>query len=555
MNEAADGNEFEARVTPRPDEEFLLESALCGSDNLLRASLREEDRRRRWRRLYVFTLIGGIVMTMAVIAALAGFLTLATPPPAQGEVDRDEWVSRLVSLRDHMHTAFGVGPDLTLLDPDEGLAIVRKAWPKLTSVDVKTGLLKTFAFSKALPNKHPKVLQVLDLGMRDKNPKVQAYAAAYVEEYAGEDFAKNSKGYAVWYKANRDKDPNELLKSNEGSAADVANAPSKTNAGDAVDQGEALSQEGWRLWQSQQFADAAAKFEEAVALDAENANSWNGLGWAQFNSGDTDNAIAAFEKCVAIEPNHPAGLNGLGQAYLSQGNYELAEKFLVKAAPNAPAAWYGLARLYLLTGKFDEAEKWIKKALASQPDDPDLKTMLAAAKKGELPNDLRRQIEPAKRDDSPAGKLAIEGWQQFNSGRTRSAEQSFKKALAKDPENLSAMNGLGFLLLNSGKAAEAKGYFEKCLAAEPDAAGPMNGLARALKSEGKVDEAIALWEKMHEKYPGPNAAAVGLATTYLERKEFSKAEPFFAELVKAQPDSEEFKKGLEAAQKGAAEKQ
>jgi hypothetical protein len=60
---------------------------------------------------------------------------------------------------------------------------------------------------------------------------------------------------------------------------------------------------------------------------------------------------------------------------------------------------------------------------------------------------------------------------------------------------------------------------------------------------------------MHEKYPGPNAAAVGLATTYLERKEFSKAEPFFTELVKAQPDSEEFKKGLEAAQKGAAEKQ
>ena len=79
----------------------------------------------------------------------------------------------------------------------------------------------------------------------------------------------------------------------------------------------------------------------------------------------------------------------------------------------------------------------------------------------------------------------------------------------------------------------------------------MNGLARCLKEEGKVDEAIALWEKMYEKHPGPNAAAVGLAMTYLERKEFEKAQKYFEELVKAMPDNEEFKKGLEAAKKGA----
>jgi len=86
MNEEASANGIKAQTTPTPNEESLLASALCGSDDLLRASLREEERRRRWRRLFVFTLIGGIVMTMAVIAALAGFLTLATPPPAQGEV-------------------------------------------------------------------------------------------------------------------------------------------------------------------------------------------------------------------------------------------------------------------------------------------------------------------------------------------------------------------------------------------------------------------------------------------------------------------------------------
>jgi hypothetical protein len=39
--------------------------------------------------------------------------------------------------------------------------------------------------------------------------------------------------------------------------------------------------------------------------------------------------------------------------------------------------------------------------------------------------------------------------------------------------------------------------------------------------------------------------------TYAERKEFDKAVPLFEELVKAQPDNQEFRRGLEAAQEGA----
>src|SRR6185312_16995263 len=93
---------------------------------------------------------------------------------------QEEWVARLIGLRDHMHTAFGVGPDLTLVDPDQGLEIVRAAWPKIKFYEVKTGLLKTFAFSKALPDKHAKVLYVLDLGMNDRDPKVKKYASGYV---------------------------------------------------------------------------------------------------------------------------------------------------------------------------------------------------------------------------------------------------------------------------------------------------------------------------------------------------------------------------------------
>lgn len=560
------------RESSGSDEEALLQSVLTDSDRLLTQSLREDERRRRSRRFVFFTLlIGGIVMGAIWIGALAGWLTMFAPPPtAQTDSDKDAWVERLVGLRDHMHTAFGVGPDLTLLEPDEGLAIVTEAWPKIKVAEVKTGLLKTFAFSKALPKKHPKVLEVLHLGMTDEDREIKRYAASYIEEYAGKNFADDLKGYAAWYRENRDKDPDELLRLHAAAVVEPrAPRPAPANRQDSVAQAEELAAQGWQHWQQENMREAAAQFEQAVALDPESANAWNGLGWARFNSGNSNGAVEAFENCVELERNHPAGLNGLGQIYLSWAEYDKAEKYFLRAAknPQAAAAWYGLARLYLLTGKYDDARKWIQTSLrglnkpalvAGVPEQEIerqrtmLKEMLTAAKQGNLPDKLRGQLAPAgKPDNSPAAQSAAEGWQQLNAGQPRAAERSFNRALAKDPENLAAMNGLGFLLLNTGKTAEAKQYFERYLEIEPDAAGPMNGLARCLKNEGKIDEAVALWEKMYKMYPGPNAAAVGLATTYLERGEHAKALPYFEEIVKAQPNNAEFKQGLETARKGA----
>src|SRR6187431_2901320 len=192
-----------------PDDEARLAAALDDSDKLLRESLREDDRRRRTRRLFVFSLVGGgIVMSMLLCAVAAGWLALFTPAPnAQQSVDKEAWVVKLTGLRDHMHTAFGVGPDLTLLEPDEGLEIVKEAWPKIKEKDVKTGLLKTFAFSKALPKKHAKVLEVLDIGMKDEDPEVRKYAAAYVADYSGKDFSDDAAGYKAWFAENSKKDP------------------------------------------------------------------------------------------------------------------------------------------------------------------------------------------------------------------------------------------------------------------------------------------------------------------------------------------------------------
>ena len=246
----------------------------------------------------------------------------------------------------------------------------------------------------------------------------------------------------------------------------------------AADPGKAaqLAQEGWNLFNGQQYGPAIDKFQEAVKLDPKNAIAWNGLGWSQFNSGQFGNAKTSFEKLFELDPKLPAGLNGLGwaqfntgeldkaeatfksllkvdptisgglnglgQLYLRQRKYPEAEKYLLKAAPDAPAAWYGLTRLYLLQGKYADAAKWAKKVVNSQPGDDGAKEMLKAAQDKNLPDELRKRIEPppaAEEPAHPSGETDQENTANTN-GKPDSVDEHFNQVWAERLAGLKDQN-------------------------------------------------------------------------------------------------------------------
>ena len=139
-------------------------------------------------------------ITVVALLILIGCLVPQCVSANDASVPLEGWVERLKTVESHMAAAFGVGPELVKLDPDFGLKVVEAAWPELTDYKVKTGLLKAFHFGKSLrPKKHPRVLKILHLGMSDKDEKVRQYAAAYVKEYALEDFSGRPQVYAQWY--------------------------------------------------------------------------------------------------------------------------------------------------------------------------------------------------------------------------------------------------------------------------------------------------------------------------------------------------------------------
>lgn len=292
-------------------------------------------------------------------------------------------------------------------------------------------------------------------------------------------------------------------------------------------QAQVLSDAGWQLWQQRKFADAEAKFEEAVGLNSKLDNAWNGLGWSQFNQGKSEEAIKAFRKCVKLTSQHGAALNGLGQAHFALGKHDAAERYFLKAK-DAPAAHFGLVRLYVKQGKFKKAQKWVGKIEATAgPEERELlKPYKAAINKGQ-------PVTGAPKEQVDVQAATQEGWQLFFKGQNEKAEASFKEALKENPNHLPAINGHAFSLLNQGKATQAKPMFERLLKEEPKHFGAMNGLARCLKAEGKTDDAIKVWTDMQDQSPGVNAATSGLAMTYFELEKYAEAIPYLEKLAEA----------------------
>jgi tetratricopeptide (TPR) repeat protein len=323
----------------------------------------------------------------------------------------------------------------------------------------------------------------------------------------------------------------------------------------ASNDADALSQSGWQLWSQHHYDEAATKFQEAVKANPHLTAAWNGLGWSLFNSGNSDDAIGAFDHVLQLEPKHPAALNGMGQACLAKNELDKAEKYLVQAAPLAPASWYGLARIYLLQGKWDDAATYAQKILDAHEagtDTASVEAMLKAAKDHSLPEKLRKEITPVTAVSPKVAPAVSRAWVAMNHGDTVKAKSLFAEALAKNPNDSDALNGMGWLLLNTGDLDGAKTQFQSALDKNPDAAGAMNGLARVDAAQDKLDDAIAIWEKMVKQYPGVNAGTYGLADAYMTRKKFAQAVPLYEQIVAANPNDADVKQKLAQAKEAAA---
>jgi len=184
-------------------------------------------------------------------------------------------------------------------------------------------------------------------------------------------------------------------------------------------------------------------------------------------------------------------------------------------------------------------------------------TKAADGKPTPLPEDMVKQAKAINDQATRAATSAVakeaenlvaEGRRLWNARKLPEAEAKFKAAVAKDPTNANAFNGLGWAQQNQGKILNATDAFDKALAIDPKLPGALNGLGWIAKSQGKTDQAIEYWRKAVAANPRTTAALSGLATTFAELGQYDKAVEVYRQWLKADPKSAPASAGLKKAQ-------
>lgn len=92
---------------------------------------------------------------------------------------------------------------------------------------------------------------------------------------------------------------------------------------------------GWRLSRKERYEEAAGAFSEAVARVPDDVNALSGLGWSLLTLNRTAEAKTYFERALSLDYDHALSLNGLAHCLKNEGR-----------TGEAIAVWQGMAQLY-----------------------------------------------------------------------------------------------------------------------------------------------------------------------------------------------------------------
>ena len=264
---------------------------------------------------------------------------------------------------------------------------------------------------------------------------------------------------------------------------------------------EAQEKLGWAEYQLARDADALKHFENALSLSPDRMMSLYGAGLSAYQLRDYETSSSYLNRVIAIEPGYVGAYEYLGLAEYRMEKYKLAYEHLNRAwiynpqngttiyylarllaqrreaslaienfnqaeklgfDPNAIAFARGLA--WMQAGNYESARDDLQRVLIASPMRKDV--ILSLAKAHYLLNDYsaaKTQLETMQADIPPdlqSEYLALLGWISLRQGEATAARDTFNLWLNLNPNDVQALNALGWATFHSGDCQTAKNYFE-----------------------------------------------------------------------------------------------
>ncbi len=134
-------------------------------------------------------------------------------------------------------------------------------------------------------------------------------------------------------------------------------------------------------------------------------------------------------------------------------------------------------------------------------------------------------LAPALRADS--GNINVLGWAgyaYYMSDKTREAATCFRKVVAVDSNNVSALHYLVLLELGESGGGEALGYAQRLLSLQPGRAMWWRTVGDCWRRKNKPDSALLYLDSAYSLAPGDMKTVAGLADVLVEKRVYARAD-------------------------------
>ncbi len=215
------------------------------------------------------------------------------------------------------------------------------------------------------------------------------------------------------------------------------------------------------------------------------------------------------------------------QRDIDKNNFEAAIAPLQKVIADQPEfayAHFQIAYVYTALKRTDEARAEYARTIAIDPKMSEAylnlgMLLLDRQEDASAVGPLRKAVELLPAQSRPRYLLAVA---LERSGDRTGAAESFEALLYLDPNDIAAINYLGWAAVRQGKPDEAEAKFRRALEVQPKGPEARRGLARSLDAQ-KKPEAVGAYRDYLELVPNDSEARARLIHLLVEQKQNDEA--------------------------------
>ena len=269
----------------------------------------------------------------------------------------------------------------------------------------------------------------------------------------------------------------------------------------------ALKLKGMLLEEAGHTSEAAAAYEEALKFAPNDGDLLLKVGISKLATGRKEDALKLLEHCVRILPGDGDAQYYLAQAYHLNGQDELALRAIrhsLKAEPDNTSVWQKYGELLCGTGDYAAGLKWLLKAQHSDATLPRIDYDIAAAdyKLMDLASAAQYAARAVATQPNDVTALQLLATADVKLAKWQEAKNAFERILAFRVDDVEALLGLGQCELELKNYPVAVDRLQSVLRVDPTRLLAHFYLSRAYAAMGRTADAeheAALHQLMMEQ--------------------------------------------------------